>query len=109
MSASGAGVRPWSISDGSVVHSSTLRAQSEWEERGGAAAEENRRHRSAIGDLTPELELGDQRVVVRLHQLFEAGVGVEVAVGAFERAEGDVQVDGERFAVHEKMLAGLCD
>ena len=63
---------------------------------GGAAADEDGPDLAAAGAAGPECELVQGGVEPAGGEVFEAGVGVEVAVGALDRAEGDVDVERER-------------
>ena len=67
-----------------------------WREHGRcAAAQEHRVHRGVFEGFSPNANLALQRREVGWQQVVDAGVGVEVAVGALGLAEGDVDVQGD--------------
>ena len=49
-----------------------------------------------------EIQLLAQSVDIRRHQVFQPGVGVEVAIGATDRAERNVEIKRER---HGRIVA----
>ena len=69
------------------------------EERRRAAAEEDARHGTPLGEVEIAIEVGEERCdIFRLGKAFRAHVRIEIAVGTFAHAPGQVHIDRERLA-----------